>query len=130
MLKVLRRKVIIREYDYIKLVEQAMMPVKAGNDYVLYDRASFLPLSQDTLEKLKISEILKGKHSPLVEVSLNLKQPALLLYNLKDHLYNQKYFEWNVDLDEEGYICVQSRKNTPRSRLGWAVFEKDLTCKK
>ena len=50
----------------------------------------------------------------------------MLLYNLKDYLYNQKYYEWNVSLDDDGYVCVQARKNTPKTRIGWAVFEKDL----
>jgi hypothetical protein len=125
-LRVLRRKVIIREYDYNKLVQETSMPLKVGDHKPLYDRSNFLPLSQSNLEKLKVVEILKGKQSPITEVSLNLENPALLLYNLKDHLYNQKYFEWNVDVDSDGYICVQARKNTPKSRLGWAVFEKDL----
>lgn len=125
-MKVLKRKVIIREYDYNKLVSSALFPIKSHNYTVLYDRASFLPLNQESLEKLKVAEILKGKYSPITEVNLNLKNPELLLYNLKDYLYNQKYLEWKLDFDQEGYICVQSRKNVPKSRIGWAVFEKDL----
>lgn len=127
--RILRRKVIIREYDYEKVKHQALTPFKTFEYMPLYDRAEFTPLNQDTLEKLQLTEILKGKKSPITEVSINLKNPALLLYNLKDFLYNEKYFEWDVDVDEEGFLCVQARKNTPRSRLGWAIFEKDLSCK-
>ena len=127
--RILRRKVIIREYDFEKIKSQALMPFKIYDYVTLYDRAEFTPLNQDNLEKLQLAEILKGRKSPISEVSINLKNPALLLYNLKDHLYNERYFEWDVTVDDEGYLCVQARKNTPLSRLGWAVFEKDLTCK-
>ena len=52
--------------------------------------------------------------------------PALFLFNIKGYLYNEKYIEWNAEYDEDVYIWVQARKNTPRSRLGWGYFEKDL----
>jgi hypothetical protein len=128
--RTLRRRVIIREYDFEKVKNQAIgvnYYFNVGNS--LYDRAEFIPLNQDTLEKLKLTELLKGKTGPLTEVRTNMKNPALLLYNLKDYLYDQKYFEWNVDLDDEGYICVQARKNTPRTRIGWAIFEKEIVCR-
>ena len=50
----------------------------------------------------------------------------MILFDLKDYLYNERYVHWKVSVDEEGYICVQARNNTPKSRLGFAVFEKDL----
>lgn len=119
--RLLRRKVLIREYDYEKVREQAIP--------VLYDRTEFTPLNKDSLEKLKLVDLLKGRHTPITEVSLNLKHPALTLYELKDYLYNEKYYNWNVTLDEEGYICVQARKNTPISRIGMGIFEKDIKCR-
>jgi hypothetical protein len=128
--RTLRRRVIIREYDFEKVKNQAIgvnYYFNVGNS--LYDRAEFIPLNQDTLEKLKLTELLKGKTGPLTEVRTDMKNPALLLYNLKDYLYDQKYFEWNVDLDDDGYICVQARKNTPRTRIGWAIFEKEIVCR-
>jgi hypothetical protein len=126
--RTLRRKVIIREYDYERVKRQAFAPLAMmGLTETLYDRSSFIPLDQDALEKLKLQEILKGKNTPLTESDLNLKIPALFLRQLKDYLYNDKYGLWHVTIDEDGYICVQARKNTPKSRIGWAVFEKDIT---
>lgn len=103
------------------------MPIACmGISDTLYDRASFLPLNQDNLEKLKVEEILRGKTAGLKSVDWNLKMPAVLVAQLKDYLYNNRYYDWQVTIDEEGYICVQARKNTPKSRLGWGIFEKDL----
>ena len=123
--RTLTRKVIIREYDFNRVRDQALNYL--DGDYTLYDRASFTPLNKDNLEKVKLVEILKGKNSPIVEAEWNLKSPALFLFQVKDYLYNERYYEWTVTEDEEGYLCVQARKNTPKSRIGWGVFEKDFT---
>jgi hypothetical protein len=126
-IRTLRRKVIIREYDFNKVRDQAFAPLAMmGVLDSLYDRVEFTPISQENLEKLKVVEILKGKTTKLSEVELDLKRPAILVAQLRDYLYDAKYYRWNVTVDEEGYVCVQARKNTPKSRLGWAVFEKDL----
>ncbi len=127
MKRTLRRKVLIREYDFKHVREEAFAPVAGiGLSNSLYDRAEFTPVNQDNLEKLKLLEILKDKKTKLSDAELNLKNPALLVAHLKDYLYNHKYCEWQVTIDEEGYLCIQSRKNNPKSRLGWAVFEKDI----
>ena len=123
--RTLRRKVIIREYDFHKVKADALS-VGVTTQYALYDRAEFVPLNQETLEKLKLVEVLKGKENAITKVDSSLKVPALLLYNLKDYLYDVKYIDWQVSIDEDGYLCVQSRKNTPKTRIGWGVFEKDL----
>ena len=127
--RTLTRKTIIREYDYNKVREQALAPLLTmGITETLYDRVSFMPLDQAALEKLKMLDILKGKnHTPILETKWDLKMPALLLWDLKDYLYNEKYCQWDVTTDEEGVICVQARSNTPKTRLGWGIFEKDLT---
>jgi hypothetical protein len=118
-IKVLRRKVIIREHDFNK--------VEAKARYMsLYDRMSFTPLNQDSLEKLKLQEILRGKTGPLAAIDIDLKMPAILVAQLKDYLYDEKYYHWAISIDDEGYLCVQSRKNTPLTRLGWGIFEKDI----
>jgi hypothetical protein len=118
-IKLLRRKVIIREHDFNK--------VEAKSRHLsLYDRMSFTPLNQDSLEKLKLQEILRGKTGPLAAIDTDLKMPAVLVAQLQDFLYDKKYHQWTVSIDEEGYLCVQSRKNTPRTRLGWGIFEKDI----
>lgn len=122
-IRTLRRRVIIREYDFEKVKREAFMPIGLGS---IYDRAHITFLNQDGLEKIKLEQILRGKSGPLTEIDLETTKPYRLLCGLKDYLYNTKYLDWSVTEDEEGYICVQARKNTPRSRLGYAVFEKDL----
>lgn len=116
--RTLKRRVIIREYDFTAMQEQALE---------LYDRTSWTPLDYDTLEKLKLVEVLKGKTGPLTEILPDLEHPGLLIYQLRDYLYDNRYYKWQVNVDDDGYLCVQARKNTPKTRLGWGVFEKDLT---
>jgi hypothetical protein len=126
VLRTLRRKVIIREYDYNKVRDQALGGL-IYDGMALYDRAEFTPLNQEALEKLKVVEILQGKkNTPIIEADLDLKMPSRLVAQLRDYLYDNRYYNWSVTTDEDGYLCVQARKNTPKSRLGWAVFEKDL----
>lgn len=122
--RTLRRKVIIREYDFEKVKEQAIGPIGFIVDMRLYDRAEFTPLKLDEMEKLHLVNVLKGKDIRMYE---SLTFPSVLLLKLKDYLYNEKYIEWNPEYDEDGYVWIQARKNTPRTRLGWGVFEKDLT---
>ncbi len=117
----------MREYDFEKVRKEAFAPVGIADS--LYDRAEFTLISQDNLEKIKLLEILKGKKNILADIELDLKKPALLVAQLRDLLYDGRYYRWQVSVDNEGYVCVQARKNTPKSRLGWAVFEKDITCR-
>lgn len=126
-IRTLRRKVIIREYDFNKVRDQAFAPLLCmGIPDTLYDRASFTPISQDNLEKLKVEEILRGKSINFKDVKWDMKMPSRLVAQFKDHLYNARYYEWKITIDDDGYLCVQARSNTPKSRLGWGVFEKDL----
>jgi hypothetical protein len=125
--RTLTRKIIIREYDFARVRDEAFSVI--SGDGSLYDRAEFTPMSNDTLEKLKLVELLKGKTTQLSQAALNLEIPALTLYQLKDYLYSEKYCQWRVTIDEDGYLCVQARKNTPKSRIGWGVFEKDYSCR-
>ncbi len=125
--RTLKRKVIIREYDFKKIESDALGMHYDGMS--LYDRVSWTPISQDTLEKLKLQEILKGKTGPLTTVVLDLTMPAVLVAQLRDYLYDTRYYDWHITTDEDGFLCVQSRINTPKTRLGWGVFEKDLICR-
>ena len=121
--RTLKRKVLIREYDYKRVEHIGLMDRKQG---ALYDRASFNPVQLNDLEKHRLIELLKGKETPTWR---DLESPAIALYNVKDSLYDPRYYDWQVTYDEEGYLCVQSRKNTPLSRIGWGVFEKDLSAR-
>lgn len=126
-IRTLKRKVIIREYDYNKIKAAATSIGIYADNVALYDRVSFIPLNQESLEKLKVIDILQGKkHTPLITTAWNGNIPAMMIYQLKDYLYDNRYFDWNVTTDEQGFICVQARKNTPKSRIGWGVFEKDI----
>ena len=122
-----KRRIIIREYDFNRVRDEAFAVVMGQG--TLYDRAEFTPLNEDSLEKLKLVELLKSKNSILANTNLNLEIPALTLYQLKDYLYSEKYCNWTVTIDEDGFLCVQARKNTPKSRIGWGVFEKDTVCR-
>lgn len=127
-IRTLRRKVIIREYDFNKVAADATGAHFDGQS--LYDRVSFLPLNEENLEKLKVVEILQGKeHTVLLKSDWNNNVPAMMLYQLRDYLYDKRYYDWRVSIDDQGFICVQARKNTPKTRLGWGVFEKDLECR-
>lgn len=124
--RTLRRKVIIREYDFEKVKAQAFAPLAfMGFSDTLYDRAEFKLITKTDLEHENLIKILKKgcDDNPLRPTAI----PALLLFNAKDYLYNEKYIEWHSEYDEDGYIWVQARKNTPKTRLGWGIFEKDLT---
>lgn len=116
--KILRRRCLIREYDFEQVAARAL-----NSSLQLYDRVEFVPLQLTDLEHQQVIDLLKGKPVP---EWVDLKIPARSLANLKDHLYDPRYYRWDVTYDDEGYLCVQSRKNTPLSRIGWGIFEKDL----
>lgn len=120
--RTLRRKVIIREYDFNKVRDQAFAPL--GISGALYDRAEFVPLTKNDLEIQNLVHVIKKgqDNNPLKPTGI----PAAFLYNARDYLYSLKYVDYHPEYDEEGYIWVQARKNTPRTRLGWGIFEKDL----
>jgi hypothetical protein len=121
--RTIKRRVIIREYDYERVKREAFMPIGLGS---IYDRTHITLLNQDGLEKIKLEQILRGRTNPFTVIDTENTKPYQLLCGLRDYLYNSKYLDWHVTEDAEGYICVQARKNTPKSRLGYAVFEKDL----
>ena len=123
--RTLKRKVIIREYDFNKVRDQAFAPLACmGILDTLYDRAEFIPLTKNDLEIQNLVHVIKKGQddNPLKPTGV----PAAFLYNAKDYLYSAKYIDYHPEYDEDGYIWVQARKNTPRTRLGWGIFEKDL----
>lgn len=119
--RLLRRRVIIRRYDYDLLYGRALGLFEGQT---LYDRAEFTPLTRDSLEKQNLVLILKGQAS--WDRHLSTKYPIHLLTRFRDYLYDPAYLKWTCTWDTEGLMWIQSRRNTPRTELGWAVFEKDL----
>ena len=122
--RILRRRVIIREYDFEKVRAQAIGEVGFMRWGALYDRAEFTPLTLEGLEKENVVDLLKGKERKFRA----LDQPNLMLYYLKDYLYNEKYFDWDIKYDENQQLWIPARNNTPRTRVGWGSCEKDLSC--
>ena len=115
-MKYLRRRTIIRESDFNKRI-QAAVPL-------LYSRAEFAAVTVHELERDHMFKILT--QHPSLEYrgsTINFSDPASILNYYRDHLYNPRYREWNLTIDNDGYIWIQSRKNVEPSRLGWAIAE-------
>ena len=124
-IRTLKRKVIIREYDFEKVKDQAFAPLfMMGLTETLYDRAEFTPFTRDTIGQDYLMKILGDKTKK--NFARPNQHPANWLFDMKDFLYNEKYIDYHPEYGEDGFIYVQARKNTPRSKLGWAIFEKDL----
>lgn len=117
--KKLRRRCIIREYDFNKLRNQATL---------WYDTATFDPLSVKKIEAEVVLRILKGERwskFDFRDADKVYERPSVWLYYMKDYLYDQSYYKWNVTVDpddQQQQIYVQYRRNTPISRIGWAEF--------
>lgn len=123
-MKTLRRRCIIRESDFPKVRNKAFAPLSIGNDLiVLYDRAEWTPITRESLERDCIIKGLQGSLRP--RGGSWLVPEDYVLYS-QDSLYDSRYKTWRAFWDEEGYMVIQSKSNVQPSRLGWAVFEKDL----
>jgi len=118
-MKKIRRRVLIREYDYRKMVTNAYGGIMFDG-MMLYNRSEFTPLTRDAIEKEVVWSNLTGDSRKLWQYRNRDRQ---MFHGMKDYLYNPRYMEWKVIWDEEDYLCVQARSNTPCSRIGWAVFE-------
>jgi hypothetical protein len=127
MHKMLRRTVIIREYDYNKRLNLARS---------LYTHTEFEPCLRFRLEQEKIIGLLKN---PLDQPGVweldqvqNSGSIQNLLWHQRDRFYHRDHIRWNMEEDDAGYVWIWHRSNTPRSRLGLATFEyhyqgRDLT---
>lgn len=119
-MKHLRRRCIIRHYDFEKLVKQYVPD--------LYHTAEFVPLTLKELEQerlllvLKETDKIKSQRHREVYIE-DLEYPRNYLRAMNDYLYHEKYVDWFSDYDESGYMWIQARANTPRSVLGWGIFE-------
>ncbi len=126
-IRTLRRKVIIREYDFNKVRDQAIGLVGFAALDSLYDRAEFVPFTKDSLGQEYLMRLLGDKTKK--GLARPDQHPANWLFDMRDYLYSPKYIQYHPEYDDDGFIYVQARKNTPRTRLGWGVFEKDLQCR-
>ena len=115
-MKYLRRRTIIRQSDFAKKI-LAHIPV-------LYNSAEFVPILTQDLERDHMFKILSQhpslEHSPL---RVDFTSTHSILYHYRDFLYNPRYKEWHAEIDNDGHIWIQSRKNVEPSILGWATAE-------
>jgi hypothetical protein len=129
MKRLLRRKILIREYDFNKVRTKAT--AKIDRHETLYDRASFTPITKNDLEKEYLVYLLTRDENNLTINPMNswkpTEYPSSYLWHIKKNLYNEDYARWNCNYCDEGYIWVQYNKATPISKLGWGVFEKDFS---
>lgn len=124
-MKKLRRRCIIRQYDYLKFV-QVYVPL-------YYHTSEFVPITIKDLEHERLLHVLKNNSNDIVRKSSqnqkvytgNLEYPRNYLREMQDYLYNKEYVKWFSDYDEDGYMWIQARSNTPRTVLGWGTFEYD-----
>lgn len=122
-MKLVRRRVIIREYDYKKLVTRAIP------EY--YTTSEFNPLTLQELERDYMFQVLKTGNDRLVNrvnringrKPIEFSHPQSVLHYFGNHLYDSNYIRWLAEYDEHGFMWIQSRKNTPRTKLGWGIFE-------
>jgi len=127
--KLLRRKVLIREYDFNKIKTKAT--AKINRYETLYDRATFTPITKDDLEKEYMLFILTkdegvGKTQNPMDHWKPTEYPSSYLWCISKKLYNEDYARWESRFDEDGYLVVKHSKGKPETKLGWAVFEKQL----
>mgnify|MGYP006270816045 CR=1 FL=1 len=112
-MKQLRRKVIIREYDFNRIMNSALK---------LYDSIEFEPITLNQLKQEHLFKILSGTKLPQPMYG-EYTYPRNYLYEMRNYLYNTDYAEWFSKYDEDGYMYIQSKRNAPESILGWAIFE-------
>ena len=116
-MKHLRRRVIMRQYDYIKHLKN-FVPV-------FYDSSDFEPITLEELKKEHMFLLLKNSASLSKLDQIDYEYPRNYLAAMSDWLYNRDYVNWFSEYDEDGYLWIQARSNTPSSILGWATFESD-----
>lgn len=114
MKRILRRRCIIREYDFNKIL-------KKDPERILYDIYEFEPFTKLKLEQEAMWHTLKGSY---VNTWLIENPPRSNLRRLQDSLYNKRYLEWDTWFTADGFILIQGKKNGPQSKLGWATMKK------
>lgn len=116
-MKHLRRRVIMRQYDYVKH-HGSFVPS-------YYSASNFVPITLKELEQEYLFKILDGTLDAGQFKKINFEYPKNYLQAMGDYLYKRDYVNWFSEYDEDGYMWIQARANTPSSILGWAIFELD-----
>ncbi len=118
-IRVLRRRVLIRETDFPTLRRNALQPKHPLAP--LYDTAVFIPVNTVELANAYLMNLLKGQDPGPEKYYDTLKK---YLRVQEQSLYTPKYLEYTIFDDPEGQIYLQYRKNSKPARLGWGVLEK------
>lgn len=122
-MKLLRRRIIIRELDYHKILPRLRR---------LYHRVNWRPITVEEIEAMHMWQILQGQPSMLA-VSNRLKQygdqppcneSKMLLWHVRSYLYDPDYVWRDVTVDGD-WIRVRKGRPSSRNRLGWAQYELD-----
>ena len=111
VIKTLRRRVLIRQYDFDRMHKRAVPRH--------YDTGTFEPITRDAIEKEKIWNELRSRPRTWLYYGRDIDQ---ILDGMKDYTYNSQYLRWKKSWNEQGVLCVQSRSNHPPSPLGWGTF--------
>ncbi len=114
-MKQLRRRIIIRQYDFHRI---------QGGARQLYDSVNFEPITLNEIEQEHLFRVLNGTKLPEPAYG-EYHYPRNYLYAMQNYLYDKNYVDWFSKYDEDGYMYIQSRRNAPESMLGWATFEYD-----
>ena len=115
----IRRRVLIRESDYQRMVTNAYGGI-VFDGMMLYNHSEFDALTQTKIEQEIAWAVLQNRRHVWQYASRGVKN---IFFGMKDYLYNPRYADWRSFWDDQGYLCVQARSNTPVSKVGWATFE-------
>jgi hypothetical protein len=118
-IRVLRRRVLIRETDFPTLRRNALRPNHPLSP--LYDTAVFTPVNTTELANAYLMNLLKGEQPGPEKYYDTLKK---YLHVQSHSLYNPNYLEYKIFDDSSGQIYLQYRKDSKPSKLGWGVLEK------
>lgn len=120
--KLLRRRVLIREYDYRK----KLIPQSRG----LYDRVEFTPITKTSNEQEYMWAVLNNRRVETYgEMPFDPTDLQTFMYNqkIRGQLYSKRYLEYRVYWHPvNGTATIYSRADRPSSVLGWATLEKDM----
>lgn len=123
----LKRKILIREYDFNKLKSQALTKDYHGES--LYDRATFTPITKNDLDKEYMLFVLLRDENDLTSNPMNSWKPTEFpnsyLLHVRKQCYNKEYPKWKCRFDDDGYLLIRYNKGTPETKIGWGMFEKE-----
>ncbi len=115
-MKTLRRTVIIRETDLLKVMK---MSITRG----LYNQIDVEPMTFQGIQNENVMSALRNEKVPEYRTLPDLYEQMLWR---EQSLYDKRYLNWHFTMDyPAGQIYVQSRTNTAREPLHRATFEWD-----